>query len=122
MVEPGRGIDAMGRKRSHCLYCVVISRGPLVMVRMPEEHTAWRPMVIAIHEFMRDDLDIKAKDISAIEGMAGYPDPDSPEEDHAFLEKCGIAFEGSDMHIPAFMLYAWDEAAGGFRLKRKAAK
>lgn len=108
----------MHRKRKIALFCTVVSSGPLVIVRMPEHHVRWSTVRREIHAMMRREHGIRAKDIHAVEALAGDVDGDTDGGETA--EICRRAFAGDRMTLAAFDLQAWDDGAGGFRRAREA--
>jgi hypothetical protein len=99
-------------RRRTSLYCLVVSTGPLVIVRMPEGFVAWRTVRPAVNEMMRREHGVLAKNIHSIEGLAGDPEGDG---DHGeSLDVAGRAFAGDLMTMRRFHLHAWDDATGTF--------
>lgn len=115
-------------------YCTVISHGPLVIVRMPDEYMRWTVVRKAVFDFMRESYGVKAQDIVAIEGLAGMRPPkfrsksDAEmwtmwnrkylEDDKITLPKIEKAFAGDTTLFSAFNLWAWN--GKGFTLVRAA--
>ncbi|AFO71542.1 hypothetical protein phiCbK_028 [Caulobacter phage phiCbK] len=99
--------------RRHALYLLVVSCGPLVIMKGPEAFTPWPVLRKAILKTMREAHGLKASEVSAVEGLAD-PRSEDPQDRNA-VEKFAAAFAGSD-NFPAFHLYAW--TGEGFALVR----
>jgi len=107
------------RRRKWSLYCVVVSAGPLVLLRMPEHATRWTTVRKALNAMMRNEHAVPAKDIFDVEGLAG-----SPEADLAAREDLGVferAFAGDPTALAKFSLHAWNADTESFDMIRAAA-
>lgn len=107
------------RRRKWSLYCLVISAGPLVLLRMPEHATRWTIVSKAINAMMRNEHGVLAKDIFDVEGLAGSPEPDvAAQEDLGVFER---AFSGDPTALAKFSLHAWNTDEESFDMVRAAA-
>lgn len=120
-VEPGT-IRESAKPRKHALYLNVVSHGPLVIAKMPDEFIRWAEVRQRIFDFMKRDLGVKVKDILSLEGVAGLPEREAHNDDPEFVTKCEKAFGGSSDYLKAFTLYAWDDATRTFKLARASTK
>lgn len=105
-------------KRRVPLYCVLISSGPLVMVKMPDTFVRWDIIRREIHASIKREHDIKAKDVVTIEGMAGMPEGVNTYEEG--FERFERAFNGDVECYPKFNLHAWNDEEQTFKLFRSA--
>lgn len=106
------------RRRKWSLYCVVVSAGPLVLLRMPEHATKWTIVRKAVNTMIRSEHAVLAKDIFDLEGLAGSPEPDVPaQEDLGVFER---AFSGDPTALAKFSLHAWNADAESFDMVRAA--
>lgn len=112
----------MKRRVSRFLH--VIIGGPFVIVQVPEHHVRWTTLRGAILRAMKRDLGLPAARVSAIEGLAGHPDPTPADQvDEArLLPRLELAFAGDPEPFAAFHLYAYDAAADGCTLVRAPSK
>lgn len=105
------------RKRTHSLYCLVVSAGPFVIVRMPEHCVRWPKLRKEIHAMMRSEHGVKAKDVLMVEGLAGDPyDEADTKEDIGLFER---AFAGDPDALKKLNLHAWNEDMQSFDRIRK---
>ncbi|AXQ69593.1 hypothetical protein HOU03_gp175 [Caulobacter phage CcrSC] len=103
-------------KRRHALFLSVIASAPdVVILQAPAHFLRWSDHRKAILAFMRQTYGVKAADVHAVEGVAGYAEPD-PTDDPAVLARFQAAFAGSD-NFPKVALAAWDGQA--YRLVRR---
>lgn len=106
-------------RRRHALALQVLSDGPLALMLAPDRFLRWTDHRRAMLAAVREAFDLPARRVFAIEGLAGFAEPD-PSDDPAFLAKVRAAAAGAPDILPAFHLFAWDDAAGGYRLARAA--
>jgi hypothetical protein len=111
-------------------YLNVITRGPLVIVRIPWPRPRWRDVLKALTVLMTTH-GYRQKDIVAIEGMTHYAPDDTPDKvfrwnekaaaaDVALRGRLAAAFDGDPSILPTFWLYDWDGRE--FVLARPAAQ
>jgi len=105
-------------KRRHSIALnVILDSGPLAIMLAPERFLRWTDHRRAILAAIRDTFSLPARRVLSIEGLAGYPEPD-PTDDLAFLERVRAAAAGAADILPGFHMFAWDDAAGGYRRTR----
>jgi hypothetical protein len=107
----------MARKRTHCLYCLVISEGPLIFVRFPSYATAMRPLINKLLQRLKSDHGLTARQVHGLEGMAGWPEGEE-EPDPDFLIRLEKAYQGAPEIVAKFLLYDWNESEQTFFLAR----
>lgn len=95
-------------KRRHALYLLVVNTGPLVILQAPAEFLRWDTHRAAILRMMRREHGVKAKDVHAVEGLAGSPDGPGADDDREALGKLKDTFSGIRHGFAAFHLYTWD--------------
>lgn len=103
-------------RRRHALALSVITPGPLVILLAPDRFIRWSEHRAAILRAMREAFALPAREVLAIEGLAGSPD--EPSDGAGFLDRCREAAAGAVEVLPRFHLFAWDEAAQAYRLAR----
>lgn len=99
-----------GEKRRTTQYLNVISRGPLIFVRVPlDPEPRWRSILKALTTVMRSH-GLQQKDAHTIEGF-------DPEQEASFLDRLDAAYAGRLQTVPDFWLYDWKD--GKFVLVRE---
>lgn len=105
--------------RRHALALNLLSDGPLVIMLAPDRFVRWTDHRRAMLAAVRAAFALPARRVFSIEALAGFPEPD-PADDPGFLDRCRAAAAGAPDILPRFHLFAWDEAAAGYRLARAA--
>ncbi len=121
-------------------YLVVLSPGPLMVVRVPSKGKPgrravaprWRVVLRALTAVMWEHGMLR-KDISGLDGLS-HPDDWDPAADNVWrsekqlaeaqrtVERAERAYNGSPTELASFWLYDWREEDGGsFTLVRKPA-
>ena len=95
-------------------YMVVVSPGPLMILRVPWPMPRWRSILKATTAVMRSH-GMRGKDIHSLDGLVAYPN-DRTREDVELVDRVIAAFAGASDKVPRFWLYDWQGDA--FRLAR----
>ena len=95
-------------------YMVVVSPGPLMILRVPWPMPRWRGILKASTAVMRSH-GMRGKDIHSLDGLVPYPDDRTPE-DVELVARVAAGFAGASDKVPRFWLYDWQQDA--FRLAR----
>ncbi len=103
-------------KRRHSLYLNPITSGPLIIMRAPDEFVRWVDLRRAILTALRQDFGLRARDVHAIEGLAGYAYQPDDADSVRFAARVDRGLAGDPEPVAGFHLYAWE--AGAFQRKR----
>ena len=97
-------------------YMLVVSPGPLMILRVPWPMPRWRSIMQASTAVMRAH-GLRQKDIFSLDGLVAYPS-DRDAEDRHLIDRVDAGYEGSEDKVPRFWLYDWRGSA--FKLARTA--
>lgn len=97
-------------------YLLVVSPGPLMILRVPWPMPRWRSILKASTAVMRSH-GLRGKDIHSLDGLVPYPDDRDPK-DVELAARVAAAYEGDSDKVPRFWLYDWQGDV--FRLARGA--
>lgn len=87
-------------------YLLVISPGPLMILRVPWPMPRWRHVLRATTAVMRAH-GLRQKDISSLDGMVASPPADRSAGDHDMVARVDAAYKGAGDKVPTFWLYDW---------------
>lgn len=104
--------EAVGRYH----YLLVVSPGPLMILRVPWPMPPWRSILRASTAVMRSH-GLRQKDIHSLDGLVPYPE-DRTAEDHNMAKRADEGYEGAWDALRKFWLYDWQ--GGAFKLCRAA--
>lgn len=97
-------------------YLLVVSPGPLMILRVPWPMPRWRSILKASTAVMRSH-GLRGKDIHSLDGLVPYP-ADRDLEDHKLVDRVEAAYAGDSDKVPRFWLYDWQ--SGALSLSRPA--
>jgi hypothetical protein len=84
-------------------YCMVVTPGPLIIIRFPWGVKPWRKILQALTSVM-NSYGLRQKDISGIDGF----DPEY-EHDTDLCSKLDKAFDGDRTIVKSFDLWDWKD-------------
>lgn len=96
------------RRRKYPLFCTVISQGPLVIVRLPEEPQPWRILIRELARALKRDHGVLGREIHTLEGLAGMPPGEDLHEEPGTLARLESAYSGNPEPFARFKFYGWD--------------
>lgn len=98
-------------------YMMVVTPGPLIIVRIPWPSPRWREVLKELTKVMHA-RGCKRKEIMVIEGLTAAPGGEKLSiEDKTFLKRLKAAFKGDVDKVSRFWLYDWKD--GKFELMRE---
>lgn len=104
-------------RRRHALLLNAITAGPLTLFLAPDRFIPWRDHRRAILAALRDTCATPARDVHAIEGLAGSP-YEADDADADAVRLLARAREAAADFLPSFHIFTWNETAGAYRLTR----
>ena len=98
-------------------YLLVLSHGPLMILRVPWPMPRWRKILRATTGVMHVH-GLRQKDVLALDGMVASDPALRDEKDRSFAARVDKGFDGDKNVVPRFWLYDW--VGDEFKLARAA--